>query len=139
VHTVRVKSAYGTAQRQAAVAAVAPAIFLLGDGAVGAVLNQNNSLNTPLTPLPRGQVLQVFATGLGTTAKQGQYSVVTTNVTAVLNGTELPVSFAGLAPGFVGLYQVNIPIPLATPPGSGVHLTLKQGGQISNPVEIAFQ
>jgi uncharacterized protein (TIGR03437 family) len=60
-------------------------------------------------------------------------------VTAVVNGTELPVSFAGLAPGFVGLYQVNIPIPAATPPGSGVSLTLKQGGQISNAVEIALQ
>jgi uncharacterized protein (TIGR03437 family) len=130
---------YGTAQWQAAVAAVAPAIFLLGDGAVGAVLNQDYSLNTPRTPLSRGQVLQVFATGLGATVKQGQYSVVATPVTAMLDGTELPVSFAGLAPGYVGLYQVNIPIPVATPPGSGVHLTLKQGGQGSNAVEIAFQ
>jgi uncharacterized protein (TIGR03437 family) len=84
-------------------------------------------------------VLQVFATGLGATVKQGQYSVVATPVTAMLDGTELPVSFAGLAPGYVGLYQVNIPIPVATPPGSGVHLTLKQGGQGSNAVEIAFQ
>ena len=139
VHTVRVKSAYGTAQQQAAVAAVAPAIFLLDGGSAGAVLNQDNSLNAPLTPLPRGQVLQVFATGLGATANQGQYSVVTAGVTAVVNGAELPVSFAGLAPGFVGLYQVNIPIPAATPPGSGIFLTLKQGGQVSNSVEIAIQ
>jgi uncharacterized protein (TIGR03437 family) len=103
------------------------------------VLNQDNSLNTPAAPLMRGQVLQVYATGLGATAKQGQYSVATTAVTAVLNGTELQVSFAGLAPGFVGLYQVNIPIPAATPPGSGILLTLKQGGQVSNAVEIALQ
>jgi uncharacterized protein (TIGR03437 family) len=139
LHTVRVKSAYGTAQQQAAVEAVAPAIFLLGAASAGAVLNQDNSLNTALTPLARGQVLQVYATGLGATVKQGQYAVVETAVTAVVNGTELPVSFAGLAPGFVGLYQVNIPIPAATPPGSGVSLTLKQGGQISNAVEIALQ
>ena len=119
VHTVRVKSAYGTAQQQVAVSAVAPAIFLLGGTPAGAVLNQDNSINTPMTPLARGQVLQVYATGLGTTVKQGQYSVAATAVTAVVNGTELPVSFAGLAPGFVGLYQMNIPIPAATPPGSG--------------------
>jgi uncharacterized protein (TIGR03437 family) len=121
------------------VAAVAPAIFLLGGAGVGAILNQDYSLNTPLTPLLRGQVLQVFATGLGATARQGQYSVVATVVTAVVNGSELPVSFAGLAPGFVGLYQINIPIPAATPPGSGILLTLKQGGQVSNAVEIALQ
>jgi len=139
VHTVRVKSAYGTAQQQVAVSAVAPAIFLLGGTPAGAVLNQDNSINTPMTPLARGQVLQVYATGLGTTVKQGQYSVATTAVTAVVNGTELPVSFAGLAPGFVGLYQVNIPIPATTPPGSGIPLTLKQGGQVSNAVEIALQ
>jgi uncharacterized protein (TIGR03437 family) len=139
MHTVRVKSAYGAAQQQAVVAAVAPAIFLLGGAGVGAILNQDYSLNTPLTPLLRGQVLQVFATGLGATARQGQYSVVATVVTAVVNGSELPVSFAGLAPGFVGLYQINIPIPAATPPGSGILLTLKQGGQVSNAVEIALQ
>jgi len=138
-HTVRVVSAYGKAQQQAAVLAVAPAIFLLGGGAAGAVLNQDYSLNSPLTPLARGQVLQVYATGLGATVKQGQYFVAAAAVTAVVNGTELPVSFAGLAPGFVGLYQVNIPIPLATPPGSGISLTLKQGGQGSNAVEIAIQ
>jgi len=139
-HNVRVKSAYGTAQQQAAVSAVAPAIFLLaGGGGMGAVLNQDYSLNTPETPLERGQVLQVYATGLGATARQGQYALAVATVTAVVNGTELPVSFAGLAPGFVGLYQVNIPIPAATPPGSGISLTLKQGGQVSNAVEIALQ
>lgn len=139
MHTVRVKSAYGAAQQQAAVAVAAPAIFVLDGAAEGAVLNQDNSLNTPRTPLPRGQVLQVYATGLGATVKQGPYWVASTAVTAVVNGTELPVSFAGSAPGFVGLYQVNIPVPAATPPGSGISLTLKQGGQISNMVEIALQ
>jgi len=139
LHTVQLKSAYGTAQQQIAVSTVAPAIFLLSGGSQGAVLNQDNSINAPLTPLPRGQVLQVYATGLGATVKQGPYSVASTTVTAVVNGTELATSFAGLAPGFVGVYQVNIPIPTTIPPGSGISLTLKQGGQLSNTVPIALQ
>ena len=51
---------------------------------------------------------------------------------------ERPVSYAGAA-GYVGLYQVNIPIPATTPPGAGISLTLKQGGILSNAVTIALQ
>jgi uncharacterized protein (TIGR03437 family) len=139
VHTLRVRSAYGVAQQSVNVAAVAPAIFLMGNSGMGAVLNQDFSMNGPANPLPRGQVLVVYATGLGAVARQGQLSVTTAPVTAVVNGQELPVEFAGLAPGYIGLYQVNVPIPAATPPGLGVSLTLKEGGQVSNTVAIALQ
>ena len=49
------------------------------------------------------------------------------------------MQFAGLAPGYVGLYQVNVPIPAAAPPGLGISLTLKEGGQVSNTVIVALQ
>jgi uncharacterized protein (TIGR03437 family) len=139
VHTLRVRSAYGAAQQSINVSAVAPAIFPMGNSGMGAVLNQDFSMNGPANPLPRGQVLVVYATGLGAVARQGQLSVTAVPVTAVVNGQELPVEFAGLAPGYVGLYQVNVPIPAATPPGLGVSLTLKEGGQLSNTVAVALQ
>jgi uncharacterized protein (TIGR03437 family) len=60
-------------------------------------------------------------------------------VAVLLNGTELPVLFAGLAPGFIGLYQVNVTIPASTPPGLGIPLALKAGGQQSNSVLVALQ
>jgi uncharacterized protein (TIGR03437 family) len=139
VHTLRVRSVYGVAQQSVGVSAIAPAIFLVGNSGMGAVLNQDFSMNGPANPLPRGQVLVVYATGLGAVARQGQLSVTTAPVTAVVNGQELPVEFSGLAPGYVGLYQVNVPIPAATPPGLGVSLTLKEGGQLSNTVAVALQ
>ncbi len=139
VHTLRVSSLYGVAQQSVSVSAVAPAIFLIGSPSAGAVLNSDYSLNGPANPLPRGQWLVVYATGLGAVTKQGQLSVTTAAVTAVVSGQELPVQFAGLAPGYVGLYQVNVPIPAATPPGLGVSLTLKEGGQLSNTVAVALQ
>jgi uncharacterized protein (TIGR03437 family) len=92
-----------------------------------------------VNPLARGQVLVAFATGLGATTKKGALSSANATVTAVVNGVELPVAFAGLTPGYVGLYQVNIPIPAATVPGLGLSLTLKQGGQVSNTVFVAVQ
>jgi uncharacterized protein (TIGR03437 family) len=139
VHTLRVSSVYGVAQQSVNVSAVAPAIFLIGSSSAGAVLNQDFTINGPANPLPRGQVLVVYSTGLGAVIRQGQLSVTAATVTAVVNGQELPVQFAGLAPGYIGLYQVNVPIPAATPPGLGVSLTLKEGGQIGNTVAVALQ
>jgi uncharacterized protein (TIGR03437 family) len=139
VHTLRVSSPYGGAQQSVSVSAVAPAIFQMGSSTAGAVLNQDFSMNGPANPLPRGQVLVVYATGLGAVARQGPLSVTVATVTAVVNGQELPAAFAGLAPGYVGLYQVNVPIPAATAPGLGVSLTLKEGGQVSNTVAVALQ
>jgi uncharacterized protein (TIGR03437 family) len=116
---------------------VAPAIFLIGDA--GAVVNQDGTLNGPFAPLPRGQALVIYATGLGPVEAQGQLSVVSTTVSVVLNGQELQPFYAGTAPGFPGLYQVNVSIPASTPPGSGLMLALKQAGGLSNKVLVALQ
>jgi uncharacterized protein (TIGR03437 family) len=139
VHTLRVSSAYGVVQQSVNVSAVAPAIFAMGSPGAGAVLNQDFSINGPANPLPRGEALVVYATGLGTVARQGQLSATTSTVTVVVNGQELPAEFAGLAPGYIGLYQVNVAIPAAMPPGLGVSLTLKEGGQLSNSVTVALE
>jgi uncharacterized protein (TIGR03437 family) len=138
-HTLTVKSAYGTAQQSIEVLAVSPAIFLVGNPQSGALVNQNGTLNRPGNPALRGQVLTIYATGLGTVEKQGQVSNATTAVSVLINGLELPAAFAGLAPGTAGEYQINVLIPATTPPGSHVVLTLKQGAQSSNPVTLALQ
>jgi uncharacterized protein (TIGR03437 family) len=138
-HTLTVHSAFGAAQQQISVAAVAPGIFQLGNPPVGAVTNVSYALIGPANPLPRGQSLVIFATGLGTVTENGELSNTNATVTVVLNGAELPVQFAGLAPGYPGLYQVNVAIPSSTPPGLGIPLSLKVGGQLSNTVTTAIQ
>ena len=45
--------------------------------------------------------------------------------------------YAGLSPGFVGLYQVNVTIPEGVPAGGEVPLTLAIGGLPANTVTIA--
>jgi uncharacterized protein (TIGR03437 family) len=139
VHILRIQSAYGMLQQNVTVSAVAPGIFLIGNPPVGAITDQNFNLVGPSNPLPRGQALVIFATGLGAVTQSGQLSRTTAPVTVSLNGSELPVSFAGLAPGFVGLYQVNVTIPVGTPPGLGIPLMLKVGGQQSNSVLLSLQ
>jgi uncharacterized protein (TIGR03437 family) len=129
-HTLRVRSLFGVAQQSVEVAEAAPAIFLVGNPPVGALVNQDGSLNSPSNPLPRGQVLIIYATGLGTVRQP---------VTVILNGVELQPAYAGPAPGAPGEYQVNVVIPATMPPGSGLSCTLQQGNQAGNVVFAAVQ
>ena len=48
------------------------------------------------------------------------------------------VGFSGLAPGFVGLYQVNATVPVGTPAGSVV-VSLMINGRAANNVTIAVR
>jgi len=57
----------------------------------------------------------------------------------LLDGKALPATFAGLAPGFVGLFQVNAQIPPGAPSGNAVTLAISVGGAISNQVTIAIE
>jgi uncharacterized protein (TIGR03437 family) len=137
-HTLTVHSVFGTAQQQIAVVAVAPGIFLVGNPPVGAMTTANFTLIGPTNPLPRGQTLVIFCTGLGVVTQKGSNFNTNATVTVMLNGVELPVQFAGLS-SFPGLYQVNAAVPSTTPPGLGIPLTLKVGGQLGNSVIVALQ
>jgi uncharacterized protein (TIGR03437 family) len=60
-------------------------------------------------------------------------------VSVLLNGASVPAAYAGLAPGSVGVYQVNVQIPDNAPTGNAVALALSAGGATSNAVTIAIQ
>jgi uncharacterized protein (TIGR03437 family) len=142
--TVQVTSPYGTSSQSVALQATSPGIFIVGtasDGvsSLGAVVNQNGAVNGSTSPAPRGSTVTIYCTGLGATSVKNGLSVATGPVSAVISNTSLPVAFAGLTPGFVGLYQVNLLIPAATPPGLLLPATIQAGGISSNTVVIAVQ
>ncbi len=135
---LRLMSPYGVASDTVVLSATAPAIFQI-DTRRGAVVNQDGSLNSLVSPARRGQALVVYGTGFGAVERQGSLTVVSNRVTAMIQGQELPVAFAGLTPGFVGLYQVNITLPTGMAPGSDLALYLQQGQTGSNSVVVAIQ
>jgi uncharacterized protein (TIGR03437 family) len=51
-----------------------------------------------------------------------------------IGGQPAEVLFAGLAPGFVGLNQLNIVVPPDAPLGFGVTLQISSGGQTTETV-----
>jgi uncharacterized protein (TIGR03437 family) len=49
------------------------------------------------------------------------------------------VTYSGLAPGEVGLYQMNIVVPTGTMTGNAVPIMVSIGNENANPVTIAVQ
>jgi uncharacterized protein (TIGR03437 family) len=56
-----------------------------------------------------------------------------------VGGIPATVDFAGLAPGFAAVYEVNAVVPAGVPSGSGVQVVLTVAGQVSPPVTIAVR
>jgi uncharacterized protein (TIGR03437 family) len=130
--------------------------FLMNGKGQGAVLNQDNSQNgdpqnfVGVRPASRGSVIQIFATGAGDTtpalaageaAPAGGSPLVLTKVqpTVAIGGKNAKVQFSGMAPGFVGLWQINAEIPQDVTPGMALPLVITAGGAQSNTVTIAVQ
>ena len=105
------------------VAQAAPGIFTASENGQGrgAVLRASDfSSVTEQRPARAGEILSVFATGLGSVtpsvesgapASSSTLSVTRITPSATLGGISVPVRFSSLAPSFVGLYQVNIEVP----------------------------
>lgn len=105
------------------VQAAAPGLFLLGQGRA-AVLNADFSINSDAKPASVGSYIAAFMTGLGPVdnpvetgqaASANPLSRVTSTVAATIGGQAATVLFAGLAPGFAGVYQVNLTVPQLAP------------------------
>jgi uncharacterized protein (TIGR03437 family) len=100
-------------------------------------------------PVPAGATIEIYSTGLGAVAPgvtpgdvaPADPAVKTTGTVAVLiGGFPATVTFAGLAPGTVGLYQVRAVLPNGVPPGGAVPVLIGAGGHYSQPgVTIAVR
>ena len=149
---VQVKRGSETSEAQpVTTAAVSPGIFTLnqqGTGA-GAVLHADNfqpvSESTPARP---GEFLLIFCTGLGMVQPEVESGQIAPAAEPLARTVSLPmvniagiaadVSFSGLAPGFVGLYQVNVQVPAGVPSGTQ-EVEIIINGVPSNTVTIAVE
>jgi uncharacterized protein (TIGR03437 family) len=133
----------------------APALFALNDTNPSQALvtiagmqvfgPPSGGVGTPVAP---GALISIYCTGLGAVSNQpatgaaaqaNPLSVTTTTPTVTIGGIAAPVSFSGLAPGAVGLYQVTVQVPVGAPAGVAVPIVLTIGGVVSNTVTIAVQ
>jgi len=94
-------------------------------------------LVTPTNPIHRGDTITIYGTGIGDTlpaveagvpAPSDPLAAALIPATVTLGGVPLNIRYTGLAPGWVGVYQINASVPISVPEGIEVPLTISQGG-----------
>ena len=110
-----------------------PGLFTANSQGTGQVmaLNQDNTVNSPTNPAARGTVIALFGTGQGAVpgapadGDVAQGPVPTPDNPRVIIGTCFVdecgeagphVLYSGLAPGLVGVWQINVKIPMPVTP-----------------------
>ncbi len=135
------------------VAAAHPGLFTRNStgAGLGALLNQDGTINRADNPAAAGSVVSFFGTGEGQTSPAGVDGLVTPETASGLPRPKLAVTveigtqtaevlYAGAAPGFVsGVLQINARIPAAVGPGAApVRVTI--GGRLNRqPVFVEVE
>jgi uncharacterized protein (TIGR03437 family) len=127
----------GTANLTTIVRAAGPGIFesVQSDGVLRAVLEKaDGSFVTPTNPARGGEVIRMFATGLGVTAPPvtGTDDLAPIGVTATVraqlivgvNNAGAPLIDAQLSPDLLGVYTVDFLVPTTAPQGNNIVLSL---------------
>ena len=125
------------------VAPAAPAIFFDSVGGV-VVRNSDFQLIRPERPARAGDILVIYATGLGATTPavatgtlaSGPPFAMTAPVTITVGGQSAPVIYSLAAPGFAGLYQIAFRMPSGVS-GGNAPLVIRVNDVASNTVNIA--
>jgi len=130
------------------VEAAAPSIFTQnssGSGLASALKASNGTLSlvTADNPLNAGDTVALYATGLGLT-KPGSgpdsgLEVAVQQPTVLIAQVNCPVTFAGAAPGFIGLDQINCTIPAGIAATASAPVVVISGDRLSNTATLAVQ
>ena len=126
-----------------AMAPTAPGVFEDSATGFGAILYAGGGAAWERPVLPC-EFLQIYATGLGVVnpphvsgraASSFALSRTAAQVRVLIDGVALDPVFSGLAPGFSGLYQVNVKVPEGLVPGQHT-LALEADGRVSKAVRF---
>jgi uncharacterized protein (TIGR03437 family) len=140
--TLTVHNGTGSHTVNVFVEAAVPAIFTLdgsGTGPAAAINASNNRVVGTGNPLHTGDYVELYATGLGATTNRAGLDYASQQPTVTIGGQDCPVTYAGRAPGYVGLDQINCIVP----PGLGANaiapVVVSSGARVSNTTTLAVQ
>lgn len=144
--TLRLVNQAGSHDVDIEVAPAAPAIISIPTGLrlVPAITDAiSGTLVTRASPALPGSYITIFAVGLGgvgVSVPAGAQAPAGANpvaepVIVQIGDTSLVPDFAGLTPGHVGLYQINVRLPVGTP-GGPKGLRIRIGDAASEPATL---
>jgi uncharacterized protein (TIGR03437 family) len=122
---------------------VQPAVMATGDGHAVAQ-HANGNMLTPAHPAAPGELVIIYLVGMGATnppvasghaAPSTPLAKVVVQPMVTVDGQNAKVSFAGLTPGGVGLYQIDFKVPTDARTGD-LTLVATQDGLGSNTTKL---
>jgi len=119
-----------------------PAIFTLdgsGTGPAAAINASNNRVVGGNNALHAGDYVELYATGLGATTNRGGLDYANQQPTVTIGGQDCPVTYAGRAPGYVGLDQINCIVPAGLGVNAAAPVIVTSGARSSNLATLAVQ
>jgi uncharacterized protein (TIGR03437 family) len=130
-------------------AATSPAFFQWS-GNLAIAEHVDGTLVSASSPASANEIIVLFAAGLGRTSPDTSSGALANGALQLynraelqitLNGTPVPTAsilYAGVAPGFAGLYQINLRLPPGT--SSNPEIRIIMGSQMSPPaIQIPVQ
>ena len=133
---------YSSALYSLSLAAYSPNAFEFTDPGTGrrlaAALDSNYALVYDANKARKGQIVQIYCNGLGPVdnpqasgepSSANPLARVTALPAVTIGGQPAEVSFAGLAPGIVGLYQINVRVPEGV--ASGLQPVVIRSGNVT--------
>ena len=147
------------------VSSASPGLFTSNQGGTGqaAVFNQDGTINGAANPAPVGSTITLYGTGQGQVSPEVADGTLAPGAPGLANTVAVPTSdgktcvnnqpsmcvaigsgfgnvqYSGLAPGYVGLWQINVAIPSGTPSGTAVPIRVLINGSPSNVVTVAVR
>ena len=146
------RAGQSSAPAEVRVAGAQPGIFTTdrsgrGQGVILGAATQ--AIADARNPVRAGDAIVIYCAGLGAVnpavqagkpaPSQEPLARTVSPARVMVGGRDAVVLFAGLAPGFVGLYQVNAVAPSGVAAGDAVPVVLTVDGQSSPPVTIAVR
>ncbi len=149
-----VKNSLGTSNTVALpLSGTSPGIYSVDFSGAGyaVILHADYSLVNATSPAKPGETVQVFLTGLGAVAPPAadgvaapssplsKVSLTSSQLLVYMNGQPAAVQFAGLAPGFPGLYQLNVTVPTNLTATGEVDIAINTPDAFTDQVYIAIE
>jgi uncharacterized protein (TIGR03437 family) len=146
------------------IAAVSPGLFTATRDGKGqaAATNQDGRINSSANPAARGSIITLYGTGQGRVSPpvpdgvaapssplSNTVTVPTSDARAciasqpsmcvAIGSSFAEIQYSGLAPGYIGLWQINVKIPQEVPPGNATPVRILLNGVPSNTVTVAIR
>jgi uncharacterized protein (TIGR03437 family) len=151
--------ASATAPRALQLAAANPGLFAFGgkEPREGILLHAGLGAGVPVTrldPVKAGELVTIWATGLGSIVEadsgsgtvlhagvpyHGTAALVSTPLTARINGQDADLVSASLPEGAIGVYEIKIAVPAELTFDGEAQLTVAQNGHASNTVTFPVE